>query len=186
MADEGKGWLVVALACSFPRTRDEVDEMAARCLREVKERLFRFGARCEVEAAARKVNLREARMSDLLPVLEAARHVDDDQIQQMFARLLVASVEAKGRARPIFVQWLSAMSPEDAHAFRDVCARAERIGLKGPIDGESRPAYDTNVPQGLSEAMLEALNLIEWYHHDGAFITVPSPLGWQFRAAVLP
>jgi hypothetical protein len=128
MPGQDTALVIVALAHSFPRTAAEVDETASRFLREVRARWLRLGTKCEEEAAARGVNLREAPLSALLPVLEAARHVDDDGLQRMFARLLVTAVADPRKARPVFLSKLANLGPVDAAVFAEV-ARAGEDGI---------------------------------------------------------
>jgi hypothetical protein len=177
---------LTALAHSFPRSAAEVDEVTARLLREVKECVGRFATKAEEEAAIAGVDLGKTPASVLLPILEAARRLDDDLLRQMLARLLVANVEEPRRPRPVLVQCLSGMCREDAQAFLDICDRAVSIGLVGTIDGDQRPAWSTHCPADASETTLIGLGLVEWFNHEGKGILVPNHLGWLLKQAIYP
>jgi hypothetical protein len=133
--------------------------------------------------------------SFLLPLLDAASNVDDPDLQEMWARLLASGVATDEHQHPMWVKILAQMSAEDAHVFHACCFAADRGGV-GPVDERTTPTPVLRALPSPTIVRLDALGLVtprafvNFAHvlrvGDEGFDGLPTGLGVQFRAAVLP
>ena len=89
----------------------------------------------------------------LLPILQASGNVEDDELQELFANLLVAGVSSDDSQHPAFVQVIRQISVNEARLLR--LLRRERGEAIVWFDEANLAPAEYMVASGLQEALVE-------------------------------
>jgi hypothetical protein len=147
-------------------------------LEELAPRLLALGERgVDVSPFASEFGVR---------LLDAVGAVENPNLRERWLRLVESAAEDPTLQQPILVRVLADLSGRDALVFERICQEADSLGIKGPIDSGSHPAWGTDPPTDPSEVTLVAVGLVEYgggFRKDGRIQPVPSALGWMLRKA---
>ena len=123
----------------------------------------------------------------LLPLLDAAGDVEDETLQEMWGRLLAASVKAERHQHPIFVDALKKLSSEDATLFEEIARKSLERGGAVPTE-VARPWSDA---EARAIQRLRAVGLVDYNRPAGWILAFgatdaawASELGRQLYAAL--
>ena len=101
------------------------DYVKARRLSRWVKLLEGFKAKCE-KAGVDPAKLPE---SMLLPGMEAAKDVDDPDLQEMWQQLMANAAANESAQQPLYIDTLKRLSPADARVFRQFVTAGHVIGM---------------------------------------------------------
>lgn len=175
----------------------ELGEWVGDLVRIRRQRLAVLEQLLQDELQQRGVTARVIDPEFLLSVCEAACRVRDDELSQLWARLLASGVADDDGRHPLWIDTLRSMSTTDARVFEWL---RRRNGMPLHFEGDEDPCPVPDDRLFACIARLRALQLVDYpdnRQYGGALllqsapVLVPQPfvvtdVGEQFAALVMP
>lgn len=147
---------------------------------------LRILSRAKEIMSGKGIEPRQIATGFLLPLLDRAGNVDNSELQELWANLLVSGVSDDKKQHPMFSETLSRLNSTDAVMFRDIA----KYEISPPIGTDSFSAIDSGLlvvgrltAVGLISGLPRRVPLGEGPQRKTCYL---SPYGWQFAVVVMP
>lgn len=147
---------------------------------------LRILSRAKQIMQGKNIEARQIATGFLLPLLDCAGNVDNSELQELWANLLVSGVSDDKNQHPMFSETLSRLRAADSRLFRDIA----KYEIHPPLGTETFSAADSGLlvagrltAVGLISGLPRRVTLGEGPQRKTCYL---SPYGWQFAAVVMP